>query len=119
MNTVYVTENYCLIGTMHPLLTLISIQMGSYTRQSPAPVIDRSWLPNDGIVNVVSAKYPFGHPNSPYDGKIKQGVWNSFPVMEGWDHMDFINFIGSNTPGYFSIYGYYHDVANRLHSLPK
>ncbi|WP_270577377.1 esterase/lipase family protein [Caldibacillus thermoamylovorans] len=114
-----VTGNYYPIGTMHPLFTLISMQMGSYTRQSPAPVIDRSWLPNDGIVNVVSAKYPFGHPNSPYDGAIKQGVWNSFPVMEGWDHMDFINFIGSNTPGYFSIYGYYNDVANRVHSLPK
>ena len=111
--------NYYPISTVNPIMKGISLQMGSYKRQSPGPVIDRSWLQNDGIVNVISSKYPFGQPQQAYNGQAQQGVWNHLPIMEGWDHIDFIDILGSNTPGYWNIYQYYQEVAERLHELPN
>ena len=52
--------------------------------------IDDSWLPNDGLVNLVSAQYPFGEPHKPYNArKIERGVWQVMPTVMGWDHVDF------------------------------
>ena len=48
--------------------------------------IDESWLENDGLVNVVSAKYPFDEPHTEYNpSDIRKGVWNVMPVSTG-DH---------------------------------
>jgi len=59
--------------------------------------IDDSWLPNDGLVNLVSAQYPFGEPHKPYDPEnIERGVWQVMPTVAGWDHVDFG---GGFTPG--------------------
>lgn len=114
------TGYYYPIATMNPILLGSSKIIGSYTRKNKEPIIDKSWFPNDGIVNVISSKYPFGHPNKPFDKKkIEKGVWNYHPVMNGWDHIDFIGILGSNTPGYKNIYGLYEQMANQLHSLPK
>jgi len=53
-------------------------------------LIDDSWLPNDGLVNVVSAQYPLGKPNKPYNAdKIERGVWQVMPMVTGFDHVDF------------------------------
>ena len=50
-------------------------------------VIDESWLENDGLVNTVSAKAPFGAPQQDYDpASVSKGVWNIMPVYRG-DHM--------------------------------
>ncbi|MCL2300082.1 MAG: alpha/beta fold hydrolase [Firmicutes bacterium] len=59
--------------------------------------IDDSWLPNDGLVNLVSAQYPFGEPHRPYNAKkIERGVWQVMPTVKGYDHVDFG---GGFTPG--------------------
>ena len=53
-------------------------------------LIDDSWLPNDGLVNLVSAQYPFGDPHKPYDDDaIEPGVWQVMPTLSGFDHVDF------------------------------
>jgi len=53
-------------------------------------LIDDSWLPNDGLVNVVSAQYPLGEPHKPYNAnKIERGVWQVMPTLSGFDHVDF------------------------------
>ena len=50
-------------------------------------VIDESWLENDGLVNTVSAKAPFGAPQQTYDpADVSPGIWNVMPVYRG-DHM--------------------------------
>ena len=50
-------------------------------------VIDETWLENDGLVNTISAKAPFGAPQKDYDpADVPQGVWNIMPVYIG-DHM--------------------------------
>jgi len=53
-------------------------------------VIDDSWLPNDGLVNVVSALYPFGEAHKDYDAEnIEAGIWQVMPLLDQYDHMDF------------------------------
>ena len=50
-------------------------------------VIDKTWQPNDGLVNTVSAKAPMHNPSKTYDEKnVTTGVWNIMPTYEG-DHM--------------------------------
>lgn len=50
-------------------------------------VIDETWLENDGLVNTISAKAPFGQPQQDYDADhVTKGVWNIMPTILG-DHM--------------------------------
>ena len=50
-------------------------------------MIDNSWHENDGLVNTISAKAPFGQPQQTLDRQnICPGVWNICPVYHG-DHM--------------------------------
>ena len=51
-------------------------------------VIDDSWHPNDGLVNVVSARAPFGEPAVDFEKgmEIKTGIWHVMPTVVG-DHM--------------------------------
>ncbi|WP_254052779.1 triacylglycerol lipase [Bacillus sp. V59.32b] len=107
------------IATMNPLFIGSSGYMGSYTRSSPEPVIDKSWWPNDGLVNVVSSKYPFGQAEKPYDGNVKQGEWNHFPIQYGWDHMDYNGMNAGDAIGLTDIYRFYNGVAENLHQLPR
>lgn len=62
--------------------------LGKYTGTTKGGyVIDETWLENDGLVNTVSAKAPFGAPQQDYDpANVPQGVWNILPVYQG-DHM--------------------------------
>jgi len=52
--------------------------------------IDDTWLPSDGLVNLVSAQHPFGEPHRPFNPKkIERGVWQVMPTVVGWDHVSF------------------------------
>jgi len=69
-----------------PIATLI----GRYTDTSASASIkiDDSWLPNDGLVNVVSAQYPTGDTYVEYNSNLEElerGRWYVFPTLEG-DH---------------------------------
>jgi triacylglycerol lipase len=69
-----------------PIATLI----GRYTNTSATATIkiDDSWLPNDGLVNVVSAQYPTGDTFVEYNSgleELQRGQWYVFPTLEG-DH---------------------------------
>ena len=51
-------------------------------------VIDKTWQPNDGLVNEISAGAPFGAPQSSYtdESEILPGQWYVMPTVRG-DHM--------------------------------
>lgn len=83
-----------------------SINMGKYYDKTTAVgfYIDKSWLPNDGMVNTVSALYPIDHSlkcltKSGQQGFVNQdgytnanfqpGIWNVMPV-QACDHLQFI-----------------------------
>lgn len=48
-------------------------------------VCDDAWLPNDGVVNTLSAGAPFTEPSAPYrkGEPIQPGVWYVMPVVVG------------------------------------
>lgn len=70
------------------LFRAASKRMGKYTGSTPNGfVVDESWQQNDGLVNTISARAPYGEKQVDFDeNNIQQGVWNVMPVHHG-DHM--------------------------------
>ena len=72
-----------------PILSPFALAMGSYKGTTAGGIVlDESWQENDGLVNVVSARYPTGEeyislPENTED--ITRGVWNVAPTRKG-DH---------------------------------
>ncbi len=77
------------ISSTMAVLSPLAMLMGSFTGTTAGGIeIDATWQENDGLVNVVSAKYPFGqaYTDLPEDtDEIKKGIWNVAPVSVG-DH---------------------------------
>lgn len=97
-----------------PIATLI----GRYTDTSEtAPVkIDESWLPNDGLVNVVSAQCPSDEEMFSYSAgaEIERGNWYVFPTLEG-DHGTVIG-MGGNAQ---KTHDFYTDHMAIVDALPR
>ena len=70
-----------------PVLIPTAYLMGKYSENTKTDFkIDETWLPNDGLVNVVSARYPIGDEYREYDEEnIVKGKWNVMPTLPG-DH---------------------------------
>lgn len=113
------TGRYYPMITMNPLMWGASLHIGSYTRTWSEPIIDRSWWPNDGLVNVVSSKYPFNHPYREAGKVPVKGEWNYYPVQQGWDHMDYIGLNIDHAIGTREVNSFYLKMAERLSNLPK
>lgn len=73
---------------MESLFVSSSKAIGAYTGETKGGYkIDETWRENDGLVNTISAKAPFGAPATDYvSGSVQTGVWNIMPVYDG-DHM--------------------------------
>lgn len=92
-----------------PLATLI----GRYTDSE----IDNSWLPNDGLVNVVSARCPANEEFTEYNEQIEEvirGCWYVFPTVEG-DHGAVIGMNGKTR----ETQNFYSDHFTLIDSLPR
>lgn len=102
-------------GTL-PVLYTPALVMGSYNGETEGGiVIDDTWKPNDGLVSVVSAKYPEGEKHSDYDGKsrrFKKGIWNFMGTSEG-DHG---TVIGLNATAE-KTFAFYDDLTDMIDSL--
>ena len=73
---------------MEVMFQVSSREMGCYTGYTAGGYyVDESWQPNDGLVNTVSARAPFGAPQQDFDeNDVRPGVWNVMPTYRG-DHM--------------------------------
>ncbi|MCH5320560.1 MAG: hypothetical protein J1E36_02275 [Eubacterium sp.] len=73
---------------MEVLYVKSSKLMGSYTGVTENGfAVDESWQENDGLVNTISARAPFGAPQKEYDeNNVTTGEWNIMPTYNG-DHM--------------------------------
>ena len=73
---------------MESLFHRSSDLMGAFVGETEGGYyLDESWQMNDGLVNTISARYPFGEPHRDFDkNNIEAGVWNVFPDVYG-DHM--------------------------------
>lgn len=79
---------------MNPVFLAPSYIMGKWTGYaSNGFYVDESWYPNDGLVNVVSAKAPFDEPSKEYNRNVpaEPGVWHVMPVVR-FEHMQFVGF---------------------------
>ena len=75
--------------------------MGGYTQSAPGRVrIDRSWFPNDGVVNTISMKGPAGHPLRTWNGASVRGSWNFLGTYKGVDHFDILGWPGAAASAY-------------------
>ncbi len=63
---------------MDPLFVRTSMLMGAYSGTTEGGcVVDDAWHANDGLVNTISARAPFGAPQKSHDkNDVKRGVWN-------------------------------------------
>ena len=78
-----------------PILYPFALAMGSYKGTTDGGIaIDETWQENDGLVSVVSARYPFGAEfvempsdlsQNEEEFEIQRGIWNVAPTKEG-DH---------------------------------
>ena len=97
------TGRYMPAVGMFPLFVPFSNQMCKYYDKTTAGgyYISKDWLPNDGMVNTISALYPTKADNSCFNesgaagymdyagaSAIVPGVWNVMPVQE-FDHLGF------------------------------
>ena len=65
------------------------IKNGAFTGYTPGGYkIDETMLENDGLVKLISVKYPFNQPFVEFnlENIKKNGIWNVMPVFDG-DHM--------------------------------
>lgn len=108
-----VTNTYVPNSDMFALMKPFATMMGSYYDKTTAGgvYIDKTWLPNDGMVNVVSGLYPVNSdlkcvkPDGSqgyvvcdgYNEQVFQkGIWNVMPTQP-YDHLSIIGGILSNT----------------------
>lgn len=119
------TEKSALTGNQVPTASTMLVLMpfasliGSYTNtDATAPVmIDESWLPNDGLVNVVSAQKPDGEDFEVYTEDTTQfsrGKWYVFPTRSG-DHGTVIG-MNSNAE---QTHKFYTDLTTMINDLPR
>ncbi len=112
------TGNQIPTASTMPVLMPIALLIGSYTNTTgSAPVkIDEQWLPNDGLVNVISAKSPNGEEAEQYteDIKITRGKWYVFPTLQG-DHGTVIGMNGDKT----QTDNFYIDLTSMINTLPR
>lgn len=108
-------HNQIAIPSTLVILRPFAYMMGMYFHNIVSDIpIDKTWLPNDGLVSVASAKYPFDEPHKDYDpDSIEQGVWNVMPLSTG-DHGNAIG-IGVSEEQTME---FYNGIIGMIESLP-
>ena len=103
------------ISSTLPVLKATALLMGNYSVNKQTDFkIDETWLPNDGLVNVVSARYPIGIRYTEFNPKkIRAGIWNVMPTAVG-DHG---TAIGMNRSAELT-HGFYTELIEMINALP-
>lgn len=100
----------------NPILMLPAGLIGKYTGTTTGGIeINETWQPNDGLVSVVSAKYPFGEKfvDMPEDtSKIQKGIWNVATEKRG-DHGTVIG-LNADSQITFDFYIYLFSIIDSL-----
>ncbi len=98
------------------ILKPMAYLMGKYDENKMTDFkIDKTWLPNDGLVNVVSAQYPFGEAWKDFDAEnIESGKWNVMPTLNG-DHGTVIG-LGA---GVEETRSFYTELFKMIDSVPR
>ena len=96
-----------------PMFKVTGLIMGIYIKKSE--LVEKSWRPNDGIVNVPSMGAPVGVEEiqvTPND-TLKKGIWQVMPP-QNWDHQGWAGMFISKT----DYYGVMDNVLESVFALP-
>lgn len=107
---------------MNVVLAPFGNGIGKYDKNTVNDIpVDKTWLPNDGLVPTVSALYPKSEPHIDFkdaNGVYKKGIWHVMDVQVS-DHGTIIggslNYIGPGRNKPF--YDFYHEHLALLESL--
>ena len=71
------------LDVVDPLFVRTSMLMGRYCGTTAAGcVVSDAWHANDGLVNTISARAPFGAPQKPLErDHVEKGIWNVMPDL--------------------------------------
>lgn len=118
----YQTTRKTLAGTQVPKIkTLVVLRpsatlLGAYSKNLFSDYkIDASWLPNDGLVNVVSTRYPFTDEHEDYTPgmELETAKWYVMPTREG-DHGTVIGMQCTKS----QTLSFYYELTDLIESLP-
>lgn len=84
------------------------------TKDSSSPFAGPEWRPNDGLVNIESAKHPINEPFEDYSSKqnCKRGIWYVMP-QEDKDHTSYMG-IGEKPDDYAAFFEGIVDIVTDL-----
>ena len=101
-------------GKMELLFRRASRHIGAYKGKTKEGfILDETWRQNDGLVNTISATYPFYNAHKLFDpNNIEKGRWNVFETYHG-DHMALQGGLLSKT----KILPYYLEVIKMIEKL--
>ena len=109
------------VAGIFPVLYPFAMAMGSFKGTTAGGIaIDETWQENDGLVSVVSARYPFNEPYSEFtefpseDAEIARGIWHGAPTKEG-DHGTVIGLNSQAEP----TKNFYTDLFTMIDSLER
>lgn len=109
------------VAGIFPVLYPFAMAMGSFKGTTAGGIaIDETWQENDGLVSVVSARYPFNEPYSEFtefpseDVEIARGIWHVAPTKEG-DHGTVIGLNSQAEP----TKNFYTDLFTMIDSLER
>ncbi len=114
-----VSNNHIPISSTMVVLMPTATLIGRYTDTSSGAsiTIDDSWRANDGLVNVVSARYPADESYAEYSEQteeLERGCWYVFPTIEG-DHGTVIGMNGKTD----ETRSFYTDHIALINGLPR
>ncbi|MBQ6267181.1 MAG: hypothetical protein IJK64_05365 [Clostridia bacterium] len=104
------------ILSANPVIAPMAAIIGMMQMTDPynGTVYDKSWQPNDCMVNVESARHPKYEPYTEYDaGDVEPGVWNVMPVQQG-DHGTAIGLLADKE----QTHTFYIELCEMLNALP-
>lgn len=111
------TDVYIPTKKMCPIIMPFSILEGIYsnTKNKSKPIVGKSWRPNDGLVNVPSARAPINENQAEFSSlkECKPGVWYKMPI-EDMDHLSYMG-IGETEEHYNN---YFLEIVDRITDLP-
>jgi hypothetical protein len=96
-----------------PMFKVTGLIMGIYIKKSE--LVEKSWRPNDGIVNVPSMGAPAGVEEIQVtrNDTLKKGIWQVMPP-QNWDHQGWAGMFINKT----EYYGVMDDVLESVFALP-
>jgi triacylglycerol lipase len=109
------TTNALIVPFAYPAAWPLPPGMGNYTHNTPGQVVvDKTWWPNDAVVNTKSMKVPWNGSSAAvnWNGTAQKGKWNYMGVSGGFDHFDIIGWTL-----FWDARSFYLTHANRLRGL--